>query len=53
MAFLPFLLDQVALKPELMQADGIHPNAAGQPQILENLWPELKPLLVAPGKPAS
>jgi acyl-CoA thioesterase-1 len=52
-AFLPFLLDEVALKPELMQGDGIHPNAAGQPQILENLWPKLKPLLVAPGKPAS
>ena len=52
-AFLPFLLDEVALKPELMQADGIHPNAAGQPQILENLWPTLKPMLVAPGKPAS
>jgi len=53
LAFVPFLLDQVALKPELMQADGIHPNSAGQPQILKNLWPELKPLLVAPGKPAS
>jgi len=53
LAFVPFLLDQVALKPELMQADGIHPNAAGQPQVLANLWPELKPLLVAPGKPAS
>ena len=50
LAFVPFLLDQVALKPELMQADGIHPNATGQPQILENLWPRLKPLLVAPGK---
>jgi len=35
-----------------MQADGIHPNASGQPQMLENLWPALKPLLVAPGKPA-
>ena len=52
-AFLPFLLDQVALKNELMQSDGIHPNAAGQPQMLENVWPELKPLLVAPRKPAS
>ena len=40
LAFVPFLLDEVALKPELMQADGIHPNAAGQPQMLENLWPE-------------
>jgi acyl-CoA thioesterase-1 len=36
-----------------MQADGLHPNAAGQPQLLENLWPKLKPLLVAPGKPSS
>jgi acyl-CoA thioesterase-1 len=52
-ALVPFLLDQVALKPELMQADGIHPNAKGQPQLLDNLWPKLKPLLVAPGKPAS
>jgi acyl-CoA thioesterase-1 len=51
--FLPFLLDEVALKPELMQTDGIHPNAAGQPKLLENLWPTLKPMLVAPGKPAS
>jgi acyl-CoA thioesterase-1 len=51
--FLPFLLDQVALKPELMQADGLHPNSLGQPQLLENLWPKLKPLLVAPRKPAS
>ena len=52
-AFVPFFLDQVALKPELMQADGLHPNALGQPQLLLNLWPKLKPLLVAPGKPAS
>ena len=52
-AFLPFLLEEVALKPELMQGDGIHPNASGQPIILENLWPALRPMLVAPGKPAS
>ena len=52
-AFVPFLLDQVALNPELMQDDGIHANAQGQPQMLENLWPKLKPLLVAPRKPAS
>jgi acyl-CoA thioesterase-1 len=51
--FVPFLLDQVALEPGLMQADGIHPNAAGQPRMLENVWPKLKPLLVAPRKPAS
>jgi len=50
--FVPFFLDKVALNPSLMQADGIHANAKGQPQLLENLWPKLKPLLVAPGKPA-
>ena len=51
--FVPFFLDKIALTPGLMQDDGIHPNAKGQPQMLENLWPKLKPLLVAPGKPAS
>jgi acyl-CoA thioesterase-1 len=33
-----FLLDGVALHPELMQHDGIHPNAAGQKVVLENVW---------------
>ena len=51
-ALVPFLLDEVALKPELMQDDGIHPNAKGQPRMLDNLWPRLKPLLGAPRKPA-
>jgi acyl-CoA thioesterase-1 len=50
--FVPFLLDQVALQPGLMQADGIHPNAGGQPRMLDNVWPKLQPLLVAPRKPA-
>jgi acyl-CoA thioesterase-1 len=52
-ALVPFLLDKVALNPELMQEDGIHANAKGQPRMLENVWPKLKPLLVAPRKPAS
>ena len=52
-ALVPFLLDKVALNPRLMQDDGIHANAKGQPQMLENVWPTLKPLLVAPRKPAS
>jgi acyl-CoA thioesterase I len=51
-ALVPFLLDEVALKSDLMQEDGIHPNARGQPRMLENLWPKLKPLLVAPRKPS-
>jgi acyl-CoA thioesterase-1 len=49
----PFLLDKVALNSEFMQDDGIHANAKGQPRMLENVWPTLKPLLVAPRKPAS
>jgi acyl-CoA thioesterase-1 len=41
----PFALAGIALSPELMQADDIHPNAAGQPRLLDNVWPALKPLL--------
>jgi acyl-CoA thioesterase-1 len=41
----PFLLADIALTPALMQADGVHANELGQPKILDNVWPELKPLL--------
>ena len=41
----PFLLDGIALSPTLMQDDNIHPNALGQPKLLDNVWPALKPLL--------
>jgi len=41
----PFLLTDIALSPTLLQGDDIHPNAAGQPVLLENVWPTLKPLL--------
>jgi acyl-CoA thioesterase-1 len=44
----PFFLDFVALDAALMQADGIHPNAKGQPRLLENLWPKLEPMLMKP-----
>jgi len=44
-ALLPFLLDGVALDPALMQADGLHPTAAGEPKVLENVWHVLQPLL--------
>ena len=43
--FVPFFLEGVALDSRLMQADGIHPNAAGQPRLLENVWKGLEPLL--------
>ncbi len=41
----PFLLTNIALSPQLLQADDIHPNAQGQPILLDNVWPTLKPLL--------
>jgi acyl-CoA thioesterase-1 len=37
----PFLLDGVALDENLMQEDGLHPKAAGEPKVLENVWPML------------
>jgi len=42
----PFLLEKVAPDPALMQADGLHPDAAGEPAVLDTLWPHLKPILV-------
>lgn len=48
-ALVPFLLDGVAENPRLMQADGLHPNASGQPSLLQNVWPALQPLLGRPG----
>ena len=38
----PFLLEGVALDPALMQDDGLHPNAQGQPRLLDNVWPVLE-----------
>ena len=44
-SLVPFLLDKVGGVSELIQADGLHPNAKAQPQILDNIWPYLEPLL--------
>ncbi len=41
----PRILDQVAENRELMQHDGMHPKAAAQPQVMKNIWADLKPLL--------
>ncbi len=41
----PFLMDHIALQPELMQNDDIHPNVKGQPILLDNVWPVLQPML--------
>jgi acyl-CoA thioesterase-1 len=45
LALVPFLLEKVALNPNLMQADGIHPTEQGQPLLLDTVWPKLEPLL--------
>lgn len=42
---LPFLLEGVAQRSEMMQSDGLHPVAEAQPKILENVWLKLEPLL--------
>ena len=44
-ALLPFLLQGMADRRELFQADDMHPTAAAQPIILENVWKALVPLL--------
>jgi len=43
--YVPFILEDVALKPELMQADGLHPNALAQPMVAEKIWAYLVPML--------
>jgi acyl-CoA thioesterase I len=43
--FLPFLLENVALKKELNQGDGIHPNPAGTRIMTDNIYKALKPML--------
>ena len=40
-----FILDDIADDPDLMQSDGIHPKAEAQEMMLDNLWPDLYPLL--------
>lgn len=43
--FVPFLLEGVAGHPDLFQADQLHPSAAAQSRLLDNVWPTLEPLL--------
>ena len=42
---LPFMLNDIALKKELMLSDGIHPNVDAQPLIAEIVFNSLKPHL--------
>jgi acyl-CoA thioesterase-1 len=43
--FVPFLLEGVAEKTEMFQPDQLHPTAAAQPVILDNVWRTVEPLL--------
>jgi len=40
--FVPFLLEGIAGKSGMMQADGIHPTAQAQPLMMELVWSELQ-----------
>ena len=44
-ALVPFLLEGIAERQELFQPDQLHPTAAAQPRILDNVWPALAPVL--------
>ena len=47
-ARVPCFVCGVALKPGMMQADGIHPNERAQAAMLDAVWPTLKPKLRCP-----
>lgn len=42
---IPFLLEGVGGREQLMQSDGIHPNVRGHKKVAEIVWEELKPIL--------
>jgi acyl-CoA thioesterase-1 len=41
----PFLFQGFAEDSDLFQGDRIHPSAAAQPMLLDNVWGPLQPLL--------
>ncbi|MDO9048381.1 MAG: arylesterase [Methylobacter sp.] len=43
--YVPFIMEDVALDKDMMQADRVHPNSKGQPVIADKVWPQLLPLL--------
>lgn len=44
-SFVPFLLEKVANRRDLFQADGLHPIAKAQPLLLDTVWPVLKKVI--------
>ncbi|MGH9561493.1 MAG: hypothetical protein ACRD3S_08565, partial [Terracidiphilus sp.] len=49
----PFLLQGVAARPALNQADGLHPNLRGEQIVAGTVWRALMPLLRAAASGAS
>ncbi|MCY0388132.1 arylesterase [Robbsia sp. Bb-Pol-6] len=47
LTLVPFLLEGIADKPELFQADQIHPLPQAQPVLLDNVWKRLQALIQA------
>ena len=45
LTLVPFLLDNVAGKAELNQADGVHPNEKGEQIVADNVWRALEPVV--------
>jgi acyl-CoA thioesterase-1 len=44
-ALIPYLLEGVGGNPEMNQLDRVHPNAAGQKVLADNVWRVLEPVL--------
>lgn len=44
-SYVPLISDDAALSKDMLQADGLHPNAQGQSFIADKVWPQLLPLL--------
>ena len=45
LAFVPFLMGKLDTGLKMYQQDGLHPTADAQPQIMDNVWQVLKPVL--------
>ena len=46
--WIEFFMEGIALNEELLQDDGIHPNAEAQPMLLDNAWPIISAALDTP-----
>lgn len=51
-SYVPFLLDGIGGHPEMMQADGLHPNESAQPILFDNVWRGLQPLVESATAPS-